>query len=72
MIKVQLEELPFLRSLCWQGSTPSIDGFSEQEVLNLYERNWRFRGVMAEVSDREAIVIRALAVKHHSWLANEV
>ena len=67
-----LENLPFLRSLCWQGGMPSIDQWSELEVLNLYERNWRFRGVMAEVSDSEATVIRALALKHHSWLINEV
>ena len=72
MISVQLEELPFLRSLCWQGNVPSIDQWSEQDVLNLYERNWRFRGVMAEVSDGEATVIRALAMKHHSWLVNEI
>ena len=50
MISVQLEDLPFLRSLCWQGQEPSIAHWSEQEVLNLYERNWRFRGVMAEVA----------------------
>ena len=72
MISVQLEELPFLRSLCWQGCEPSIDYSSELEVLNLYERNWRFRGVMAEVSDGEAKVIRSLAMKHHSWLVNEI
>ena len=67
-----LEDLPFLRSLCWQGNVPSIEHWSELEILSLYERNWRFLGVLADVSDEEARVIRELALKYHSWLVNEV
>ena len=51
---------------------PSIAHWSDLEVLGLYERNWRFRGVIAEVSEGDARVIRELALKHHSWLINEV
>jgi hypothetical protein len=72
MAKLQLKDLPFLRSLCWQGHEPSIDQWSELDVLNLYERNWRLRGVMADVTEVEAIVIRELAMKYHSWLVNEI
>ncbi|WP_068819102.1 hypothetical protein [Phormidesmis priestleyi] len=67
-----LDQLPFLKSLCWQGETPSIANLTEVEVLQLYERNWRLRGVLAGVSTVEQQFIRNLADKYHSWLANDL
>jgi hypothetical protein len=69
---LQLEHLPFLTSLCWQGAQPSIAHLSEQDILNLYERNWRLRGVMVDLSEQEMMFIRRIAVEYHSWLVNEV
>ncbi len=72
MESLQLEHLPFLTSLCWQGSQPAIGHLSEPDILNLYERNWRLRGVMAEPSEQEITFIRRIAAEYHSWLVNEV
>jgi hypothetical protein len=69
---LQLEHLPFLTSLCWQGEEPTIGHLSELDILNLYERNWRLRGVMADLSAQEVILIRRIAAEYHSWLVNEV
>lgn len=68
----QLAHLPFLASLCWQGEQPTIGQLSELDILNLYERNWRLRGVMADPSDLEIAFIKRIALAHHSWLVNEV
>jgi hypothetical protein len=50
--QIRLEDLPFLQclwlpqacSLCWQSEQASIEGLSDLEILNLYERNWRYKG----------------------------
>jgi hypothetical protein len=68
----QLEQLPFLASLCWQGTQPTIAHLSELDILHLYERNWRLRGVMADLSEPEVMFIRRIAAEYHSWLVNEV
>jgi hypothetical protein len=72
MIVPQLNELPFLQSVCWQGETPSIAGLTALEILNLYERNWRYRGVLGELSPTEQDFVRSLATEYHSWLMNDV
>jgi hypothetical protein len=72
MLSFHLDDLPFLKSLCWQGDTPSIAHLSDAEILQLYERNWRYRGVIANLSEEEKTVVRQLALKYDSWLANEV
>jgi hypothetical protein len=72
MVLPQLDELPFLKSVCWQGETPSIIGLTAAEVLRLYERNWRYRGILAELSPIEKDFVRELATEYHSWLVNDV
>jgi hypothetical protein len=72
MSQPNLEELPFLRSLCWQGEKPSIEGLSELEILQLYERNWRYRGAIADLSEIERQFIQQLAQYYQSWLINDV
>ncbi len=68
----QWEDLPFLAALCWQGSRPAIAQLTAWEILQIYERNWRWRGVMADISEPEAAFIHQLATQYHSWLVNEV
>jgi hypothetical protein len=67
-----LDNLPFLKSLCWQGHSASVAELSDDEILQLYERNWRYRGVIADLSEDEKILLSQLATKHHSWIANEL
>lgn len=67
-----LDQLPFLKSLCWQGQTASIAHLSAAEILQLYERGWRYRGVLADVSEVEKRLIQRLATQYHSWLINEL
>ncbi|MCU0552338.1 MAG: hypothetical protein MUC48_23655 [Leptolyngbya sp. Prado105] len=72
MNQPDLKELPFLRSLCWQGEMPSISGLSEVEILHIYERNWRYRGATAELSETERQFVQKLAQHYQSWLINDV
>ncbi|MGG6265071.1 hypothetical protein ACQ4M3_06435 [Leptolyngbya sp. AN03gr2] len=72
MKSLELDELPFLRSICWQGETPSIDPLNDAEIIQLYERNWRYRGVIADLSETEKEIVYQLAIEHHSWLVNEL
>ena len=72
MSKLNLKQLPFLKSLCWQGDTASIAYLSEAEVINIYERNWRLRGVVADLDETEKLVLRQLAIDHQSWLIHEI
>ena len=67
-----LDKLPFLQSLCWQGETPSIAHLTENEILQLYERNWRYRGVVADLSTEEKRLLKQLATKYRSWVVNEI
>jgi hypothetical protein len=68
----QREQFPFLTSLCWQGEKPAVADLSELDMLHLYERHWRLRGVMADPSAQEMTFIRRVAAEHQSWLVNEV
>jgi hypothetical protein len=70
--QINLNDLPFLRSLCWQSPSPSIATLSESEVLQLYERNWRYRGVIADLNECERQFVRNLARQYQSWLINDV
>lgn len=67
-----IDDLPFLRSLCWQGNSPDITLLSESEILQLYERNWRYKNVMADVSEVERQFIHKLARRYGSWIGNDV
>lgn len=69
---LSIAELPLLQSLCWQGKEASIASLSEEEVLSVYERNWRYRGVIADLGEEEAKMLLDLAMRHHSWLVNEL
>jgi hypothetical protein len=51
-------ETPFLKALVWQRTDASH--LSDLEVLRLYERNWRQRGVIAEPNPEELEYIRNL------------
>jgi hypothetical protein len=51
-------ETPFLKALVWQRTDSSH--LSDLEVLRLYERSWRQRGVIAEPNPEELEYIRNL------------
>lgn len=67
-----LGDFPFLRSLCWQSANPTLEHLSDLELLELYERNWRYKGVMADLSEAETQFVRQLARHYQSWLVNDV
>ncbi|MEQ8392736.1 MAG: hypothetical protein RIB30_17240 [Thalassospira sp.] len=62
-------ELPFLRALLWQGDKERR--LSKQEMLNAYERGWRFHDILAEPTVDELKFIKALASAQGSWLEVE-
>lgn len=70
--QIPLEDLPFLRSLCWQTQQASIAGLSDEEILDLYERNWRYQGVVEDLNEIEAQFVKQLAQRYQSWLINHV
>lgn len=72
MITIDLNAFPFLNSLCWQGENPSIEPLTTAEILSLYERNWRLRGVVANLSADETTWIQTYGKLHNSWLINEL
>ncbi|BAU10944.1 unknown protein [Leptolyngbya sp. NIES-3755] len=69
---LNLTDLPFLQSICWQSENPSIEKLSDAEIIQLYERNWRYRGVIADLSETEKMFVYQLAIAYQSWLANEL
>ncbi len=71
-LPIDLEAFPLLKSLCWQGEKPSIEGLTEVEILSIYERNWRLRGVMENLSVAEIEWIQTYGKLYDSWLINEL
>lgn len=67
-------DLPFLQSLLWQ--TERTDGqteaLSHEEMLNVYERGWRYRDTLESPTPEELSFIRQLALEHKSWLIHDV
>ncbi|MBE9012796.1 hypothetical protein IQ250_21585 [Pseudanabaenaceae cyanobacterium LEGE 13415] len=45
---------------------------SDAEIVRLYERNWHYRGVIADLSDTEKEIVYQFAIEHRSWLVNEL
>ncbi len=63
-------ETPFLKALAWQRTDSSH--LSDLEVLRLYERNWRQRGVIAEPNLEELEYIRKLVNCYGSDLCGDL
>ncbi len=62
--------LPFLSAICWQ--TKDIRKFSPIEMLERYERGWRYKGVIADLGDEEREFISRIAKTYGSWIVNDV
>lgn len=63
---------PLLCALCWQGTSANPINLSESEIIQIYERGWRWRRVLAEPTEGELAFIRQIAERHQSWLVNHV
>lgn len=64
------QQLPFLKALCWQNA--EIQHFTEDEMLDRYERGWGYRGTLEELTNEERGYIATLAKIKGSWLINEL
>lgn len=62
--------LPFLQAICWQRD--NVTSLDVDEMLDLYERGWNYRGVLADLEGDELAFLKALATAKHSWLLNDV
>ena len=62
--------LPFLQAICWQRDT--VTNLDADEMLDLYERGWHYRGVLADLEGDELVFVKALATAKYSWLLNDV
>ncbi|BAY08754.1 nucleotidyl transferase AbiEii/AbiGii toxin family protein [Calothrix sp. NIES-2098] len=60
------EKLPFLEQLCWQRE--DIENLTLLEMLRIYERGWRYQGVLGDLSQIEALFVQQLAQYYDSWL----
>jgi hypothetical protein len=63
--------LPFLRSLLWQ-TNGSIEALSLEEILQVYERGWRYRDTLNSPTPEELHFIRELATRFHSEIIQDV
>ncbi len=57
---------PFLDALCWQIG--NNDQLTATEILQTYERGWRYLAVLADPSEEEWQEIRQLTAQYGSWL----
>lgn len=65
------EKLPLLKAICWQND--DIQHFTDDEMLNRYERDWDYKDVFpVELDEEELRYIAALAKEKGSWLVNEL
>ena len=64
------DNLPFLKAICWQ--TDDVRSFSEDEMLDRYERGLHYRGVLADLEGEELDFLHRLAHAKGSWLSNDV
>ncbi len=64
------KNMPFLQSVCWQ--TQDIKHFTLSEMLNRYERGWKYRGVLADLEGEELDFVRNLVKKTDSWIVCDV
>ncbi len=62
--------LPFLQAICWQQD--GVQNFTQDEILNRYERGWNYRGVLEDIKGEELHFLRELATERGSWLATDV
>lgn len=53
------DKLPFLEAICWQ--TKDVKHFTLSEMLNLYERCRRYRGILAELEGEELYFVNQLS-----------
>ena len=66
----QPAKLPFLQAICWQRE--DVSQLTSDEMIDLYERGWHYRGVLADLEGDELIFLKSLAQAQHSWLVNDV
>jgi len=60
------EELPFLKSICWQ--TADVYQFTPEQMLSRYERGWEYRQLFSNLESEELDFLKELAQRYHSWL----
>lgn len=60
------QKLPFLEDISWQ--IDDVYKFSPREMLQRYERGWRYRKMFKSITETEREFIKKLSVKYDSWL----
>jgi len=64
------DQLPFLKAVCWQ--LDDVHHFTQEEMLNRYERGWNYRGVLEDIQGEELQFLHQLAKTRGSWLVGNV
>lgn len=62
--------LPFLEAICWQ--TNDIYHFTLDEMLDCYERGWKYHGILGTLEGQERNFVHQLATDRNSWLSLEI
>jgi Nucleotidyl transferase AbiEii toxin, Type IV TA system len=60
------QKLPFLESICWQIA--DVHQLTPEEMLNSYERGWKYREIFNNLKGEELIFLTELARNYNSWL----
>ena len=64
------EVLPFLEAICWQ--TDDVYRFNDEQMLNRYERGWRYLSMFNNLEGKELDFVRDLARRYDSWLQSDL
>ena len=64
------KDLPFLRAICWQ--TKDVQHFTLDEMLDRYERGWKYRGILGDLRGEEREFVHQLAKERDSWLSVDI
>jgi hypothetical protein len=67
IINLQIpSKLPFLEDICWQ--TENVYRFTPYEMLQKYERGWRYKEMFKSMTVLEKEFIKNLSLIYSSWL----
>ncbi len=66
----QPKTLPFLEAIGWQIA--DVRRLMPEEMLSCYERNWRYRDVLGELSAEEATFVEELCDRYGSWITMDL
>ena len=64
------QQLPFLQAICYDLRDVTV--LTMDEILNRYERGWKYKGTLADLGTEERDFLAKLVRHKKSWLPVDV